>query len=282
MRWLFGILLLANLILFLWDSTQPAVNQGAPAPLPATVAGVAPLVLVGEQRALPTSPPAQLAEAATPAVPQSESQPLTTEPEVTPAKVAEAPVPPEQPEPEPTPAPAPAPPPVSAPTPSPEPEPVVAPAVTAECTRFGPFSDEDRARAAARFLAGQNVYATLATEGETRDARYIAYLPAADSRAAALERLRELKAKGIDSFIMGGAFNNAISLGVFSQQESALRLVAQMERRGYAVKIYSQERASAIHWLELGRRNTDRMSRELAATLTRRYPEARYEARSCP
>lgn len=276
MRWLFGSLLLANLVLFLWDSTQPTVYQGAPAPLPATVAGVAPLVLVGEQRALPTSPPAQLAEAATAAVPQSESQPFATEPEV-PAK---APAPTEQPEPEPTPAPAP--PAVSAPTPPPEPEPVVAPVIAAECTRFGPFSDEDRARAAARFLAGQNVYATLTTEGETRDARYIAYLPAADSRAAALERLRELKAKGIDSFIMGGAFNNAISLGVFSQQESALRLVTQMERRGYAVKIYSQERESAIHWLELGPRNTDRMSRELAATLTKRYPEARYEARSCP
>lgn len=280
MRWLFGLLLLANLVLFLWQSTGPSASRGSPSLPPATMAGVPTLVLVGERRGTPATAAAETTETvrepvpepratAAPIVvagPESETvEPPTAEPQVAPTSRPDAST--EQ---------------TARASDPPEPAPIEPPAVATECVRLGPFASEGEARAAARYLSNRRVYPTLAVEGEERDLRYIVYLPAAPSRAAALERLRELKAKGIDSFVMGGSLRNAISLGVFSQHESAQRLIREMEERGYQVEIHEQRRESPVYWLELGPKNTDRLSRELAAALKRRYPDASLEAGSCP
>ncbi len=272
MRWLFGLLLLANLVLFLWPNATPTARDRVPASVPATVPGVPPLELVGERAA------------AQPAAAQEESPRPTAESSAAPTPVS-APEPVAPPAPAPTPV-ASAGEPTGAAPDAAEEKPPAAPDVQAEqegsCTRLGPFRAEDRARSAARYLAERRVYTAVASEGEAHDARYIVYLPSPGSRAAALERLRELKAKGIDSFVLGGALNNAISLGVFSQRESAMRLMAEMETRGYAVKLSSQERETPTYWLELGPKNSGRLSEALAQAVQRRYPEAHSWDRPCP
>lgn len=275
MRWLFGLLLLANLVLYLWTTTQPSVQSGEAASLPATVPGVPALKLVREQRAQTTvaeardakSPPAPAEAIAPPAeaaVPEDNTPPPVQRP-------AEQPVEPPSPPPPDTAEQS------AAATPPPTPEPVAD-----QCLRMGPFRAEGRARAAGRYLTERRVYTSLTTEGEARDARYIVYLPPAHSRAAALDRLRELQAKGIDSFILGGELKNAISLGVFSQRESALRLMDQMHGRGYPVELSSQERTTPTYWLELGPKNSGRLTDALAEAVAHRYPEARRWDRPCP
>lgn len=313
MRWLFGLLLLANLVLYLWSTSRPSSAVVTAIP-PATVAGVPSLVLVGERdqatpvpvaaESTPSSAPSQesvavSAPAETRDEPRAEtksSAPVETAQEMTQPSTGNEDTtrPQRDAEPEPTSVTttqAASPEPEAAPATAfdtqaapaePEPEPAPEPVAVSECARIGPFEDEERARAASRDLAAQRVYVTLSAEGEARDPRYIVYLPATSSRAAALEKLRELKANGIDSFIMGGDFRNAISLGVFSQAESAQRLMASMERRGYQTRLYSQERETQVFWLELGPKNTERLSQGLLTTLAQRYLPARYEARPCP
>ncbi len=277
LRWLFGILLLANLSLFVWksgDEIKVARNH-EPA---ATVPGIPGLTLlseapVPEQPAAVTPPPAspQPAPESTPAPPVVEKpateQPIDVAKNDVPAQ--STPTPPEQP------AEVPEAPPVVATVTAPKEDPF--------CVRLGPFQDEKPARDAIADLAASQIFATLLTEGEARPSRYIVYLKPAKSRQAALETLRELRAKKIDSFVFSsGELRNGVSLGIFSQQASARRLQQKMKREGYNALMVTRKGETQRFWISLGPKNTQRLSNELHAALQERYQEADYQREACP
>lgn len=63
------------------------------------------------------------------------------------------------------------------------------------------------------------------------------------SRDRALAVLQQLRADGIDSFLIGdGELKNAISLGFFSQQASAERLARRYQNIGHVVSIFEVKR----------------------------------------
>ncbi|GAB4349485.1 MAG: hypothetical protein Kow006_11230 [Gammaproteobacteria bacterium] len=281
MRWLVGILVLANLSLFLWKSGDEiqATRHTEPPP---TVPGVASLTLLSE---LPEGEPAEAKAAAeTPPVTEQTvvaggeeeaSQAAAAETQPPGAQSEEAASAAEPREEESTPAEEAAAESPAAIAEAPPPEPF--------CVRLGPFREEQPARSAIADLAASGVFATFVQEGESSPTRYIVYLPPAPSRKAALETLRELRRKKIDSFVFSsGELKNGISLGIFGQQGSAERLLKEMEGKGYRPRMLTRQGEQPRYWLTLGPKNAAKLSEELQAALQERYPEAGYNREACP
>lgn len=282
MRWLVGILLLANLSLFLWKSGDEiqVTRHTEPA---ATVPGVSGLTLLSEAPVAPTTPVAQ--PPAERAMPVESPDAESAEPAETVAQTTESSAPVAEPEP--------VTPPQEATTETTEPQPAAEEKAPVDvvavsppepfCARLGPFAEEKSARAAIADLAAGQVFATLVTEGESRPTRYIVYIPPAASRQAALETLRELRSKKIDSFVFSsGELRNGVSLGIFGQRSSATRLLNDMKRKGYEATLLEREGEEQRFWISLGPKNAVRLTEDLQAALRERYAEARYSREECP
>ncbi len=295
MRWAVGLLLLANISLFVWkigDRGQAAVERPPP---PATDAGVPGLVLlreIGAETATAVAPaPSPGRTREEPAPSAGPAAAIEKAREVTASPPAAAP---SEPEPEPAPRPVatpepsvaepPAVPEIAAAAPAKEPvPPAVEPPPVAQCVRIGPFSDEAPARAAAERLRAQRVFATLAPETVAVESRYWVYLPPASSREEALGALDRLQEQGFDSFVVGsGEYRNAISLGVFSTPEAARRLQVRVREQGWNPRTAPRERSGTRYWLDLGERNSARFGAEIEEPLRRRFEEAETVRLACP
>lgn len=65
---------------------------------------------------------------------------------------------------------------------------------------------------------------------------YMVYLPAAQNKKAAEKRISELQKKGIGNYFLitnGNQFRNAISLGIFKNEEAARNLIAELYKLGF-------------------------------------------------
>ena len=70
------------------------------------------------------------------------------------------------------------------------------------------------------------------------------------SRKEALRRLRELQSRGIDSYVIPtGDLANGISLGMFSNRESALALQQSVRQQGYQPEILDIVREQKEIWI---------------------------------
>lgn len=120
------------------------------------------------------------------------------------------------------------------------------------CPAIGPWGSADEARRVVESLAAAGVKAGVRTV-ELKGAKvYWVYLPPFAERAQAMRKLRELQAKGIDSFVVsGGGDANAISLGSFAARDSALGIQSRLRGAGYAADIREQQRDLQQTWVVL-------------------------------
>lgn len=101
------------------------------------------------------------------------------------------------------------------------------------CVEWGPLSESDRARALAS-LEPLDLSRLLTQKKVEVIASYWVFLPPAANRAAADQRLADLRANGIKdiSVIETGPQRNAISLGVFRSEEAARSRLAAVQAQG--------------------------------------------------
>lgn len=122
-------------------------------------------------------------------------------------------------------------------------------ALVAQCFNVGPFQSPAGAE---RFMS-KMVRSGLVARIEERKAEgkdYWVYVPPFTNRARAEERLRELRAKGIESFIVAeGAFVNAISLGHFSKKELAQDFRQKMTDAGVVVEFREMPNEGHVNWV---------------------------------
>lgn len=118
------------------------------------------------------------------------------------------------------------------------------------CLAIGPW---DTAQAAERSLALNNemgLVGRIERLSLRKNQLHWVYLPAFDSRKEASDRLRELHFKGVDSFIVTeGEDENAVSLGYFSNKESAIGLQTKMINAGYRVEVRETWKDVVEYWL---------------------------------
>jgi len=103
------------------------------------------------------------------------------------------------------------------------------------CLEWGPFGENDRARALAELdpLALGKLVSQRRVEATTA---WWTFLPPFANKAAADKRIAELKAAGLkDLFVVdGGPQRFAISLGAFKTEEAASAQLAELAKQGVA------------------------------------------------
>ena len=158
----------------------------------------------------------------------------------------------------------PVPPPTIAPEkPAPSPAPAgraVAPALAAEpakpakevCSSVGPFPQEAPAAGLVDALSKAGVESVLDSNVVEKEAQYWVVLPPEDSRRKALQTLRELQARKIDSYLISsGELKNAISLGLFTRDELAKGVQEKIKEAGYPAEIRLKERSESEFWVRI-------------------------------
>ena len=131
-------------------------------------------------------------------------------------------------------------------------EPAPAGPAAAGCPAVGPFADEGVADSVVTALDGAGFEATARDVEVPSATVFWVFLPVAADREQALRRLRELHARGIESFVVAsGADANAISLGTFQSRDSALGVQSRMTAAGYPAEIRPVTRNLRQQWVVL-------------------------------
>ena len=115
------------------------------------------------------------------------------------------------------------------------------------CWELGPF---EQASEAERLQLPTGIQRLKIGRSRVRvPAGFYVLVPPAANREAARQTVERLKAKGVrDSWLFAsGPLRNAISLGMFSKQENAMRRKRQIEKMGFAVRLQRRERVVEGH-----------------------------------
>lgn len=120
-------------------------------------------------------------------------------------------------------------------------------APVAQCFTVGPFttsSDKFVAR-----MKGKG-FSVRVEHRKAEGKDYWVYVPPFTNRGRAEEKLSELRAKGVESFIVGeGRFVNAISLGHFSKKELAQSFRDKMTAAGIVVEYREMASEGNVDWV---------------------------------
>lgn len=119
------------------------------------------------------------------------------------------------------------------------------------CLAAGPFEDMFVGQDVVEQLASLDLDPDLrAVDRTTDDSDYRVMIPPASSLQNAFRKLRELKAREIDSYVITrGPDALGISLGVFSTREGAESLAETRRKSGYQVEISEIQRLDREYWI---------------------------------
>lgn len=165
-------------------------------------------------------------------------------------------------------------------------ESVSPPAVTADarpvegCPAVGPFVNDADADRVAKAFATHHIDSSTVGIDRADAPLYWVYLPPFSTRQGAIRKLRELQAKGVDSFVVTeGADLNAISLGSFASHDSALGVRSRMRASGYEVGIREQTKDIRQVWVVLADPRAQGFAEFVPADL---QTNVRLERQACP
>ena len=122
-----------------------------------------------------------------------------------------------------------------------------------ECYTIGPLENEDDISALSAWFSAQGSQATLRSDERREVTSTWVFLPPLESREAAAARVREMQAANIDDIyvIPRGDMANAISLGLYSQNDSLQRRVSQLEGRGFTPSVLPRYRTATASWFDV-------------------------------
>lgn len=120
-----------------------------------------------------------------------------------------------------------------------------------DCMAVGPFSDVFSGQALVRQLQALDMKVKLqAFDQPTGKNDYRVLIPPADSLQDAFRKLRELKSRNIDSYVITqGKYALGISLGVFADASAAQTMQADREKAGYKVEVAQIPRYNREFWV---------------------------------
>ena len=238
MRWIFITLVLLNGAYFGWEFWQQSQHANSTAVAAKTLPPLAGarLQLLTERLPAPSSP------APPPTISQDASAPSATQVQGSPMAASSSPGTQQVASQAETPA--------ASATPSGSP----APGAQAKklCTVVGPFPDDGDSGKLVQQLASVGVDAVLDSKITKREMQYWVILPPKSSRREALQTLRELQARKIDSYLIAsGDLQDAISLGLFTREELAKGVQEKVKEAGYPAEIRTKERTESQFWVRI-------------------------------
>lgn len=132
------------------------------------------------------------------------------------------------------------------------------------CSMIGPFKALLQAEYFAERLKALDINASVEQVEVPGEDGFWVYQASQLSRKAALRRLYEFQAKGVDSYIIPrGELENGISFGIYPSQEQAEVRRAEIEALGFVAEIKSAERSYQEIWLVLQPQEAAKADEEL-------------------
>jgi len=128
------------------------------------------------------------------------------------------------------------------------------PVVPGSCFSIGPFDNEGDAEAfRSKQLADRVSKIDERPDNDLKKKLFWVYLAPQTSDQMAQQKLQDLKRKGIKDYmlIQKGGLKNAISLGVFSSQESVNKRLAELGEKGYQPVVVPRYEAEKAYWVDL-------------------------------
>ena len=121
------------------------------------------------------------------------------------------------------------------------------------CTTLGPFDTPQDLRDARQALGSRVVRMRSRQEQTGQPSAWWVHLPAAATRAQALEQARLLGARNIaDYFVVGsGDQANTVSLGLFRDQANARKRVNEVVAAGFPARMSERSENVPEYWLDL-------------------------------
>lgn len=172
--------------------------------------------------------------------------------------------------------------PVNEPDPAEEaPLPVQPVAAAKQCFNIGPFSTEAELRKLAGSLRGKG-FTTRTDTRKVNEKDFWVFIPPFTNRTKAEERLRDLRAQGIEGFVVKeGVFVNAISLNHFSRKELADAFLGQMQKAGVVVEYREIAKPAKQFWLYTAPGNAKADLRGAIEEYLLSHDDARKEITAC-
>ncbi len=161
-----------------------------------------------------------------------------------------------------------------------------APAVpgrVAICYSLGTLQDRLLVERVLGELGAGGLGATVRTEERRGDLYgYWVLLPAQPNLADAQARIAELQQRGIDSFVVGtGEYRNAVSLGFFHGRPAAEALEARIRKLGFNPRLVLRYRQETQYWLDFDEAASEKFSDAAWARLGEAYPMLGRYVRDC-
>lgn len=121
------------------------------------------------------------------------------------------------------------------------------------CLALGPFATPQDLRNARQALAAQATRMRSRQEQASQTSGWWVYLPAAGSRAQALEQARQLGAHQVGDYfvVSSGDQSNTISLGLFKDPANARKRRDEVVAAGFPARMSERSESVPEYWLDL-------------------------------
>ncbi|WP_334079277.1 hypothetical protein [Microbulbifer sp. M83] len=144
----------------------------------------------------------------------------------------------------------------------------------AVCTLVGPFEEGYQGEDVVQRLRALQLDAELREVEVPGQMRYWVYLEPLSSRREAFNRLRELQAAGVDSYVIPkGSLTHGISFGIFSERDRAQLLSDELRAQGIDAQMREEPQMIAEQWVVLAPGAADALAGDFWAQLQLDYPE---------
>ncbi|MCB1560583.1 MAG: SPOR domain-containing protein [Xanthomonadales bacterium] len=126
-------------------------------------------------------------------------------------------------------------------------------AATLECLEIGPFPGRPEMERAFNALTPLATRIQFREDVQRHQRGWWVYLPAPDSREAALAVARDLSAHGLRDYyvVTAGSNENTVSLGLFRERDNAEKRRAEVREAGYAAEIAPRIDERPEFWISL-------------------------------
>lgn len=250
MRWIFVLLLAANVAYFGWElDRETTIRQResrALAAVPVTAQRLQLLEELAQPPSVRTAPPEPVAMSV-PETASPESELVTELPPIT----------------------------------VPDTAPVV---ITYSCFRYGPLLDQDQLESLQQWFTARQVEVASSFTEEQGRALFWIYLAPQGTREEAMATLQDMQNKGIGDFrlINRGDLQNAISLGLFSSREAVNARLEELKEKGYVPVVVPYSDVKRIYSLEVQIADGSTVLTEMQQGYPARFESAAMECKQAP
>lgn len=153
---------------------------------------------------------------------------------------------------------------------------------TAVCLEWGEFSGNDFTRASTT-LSGLNLGDKLTQRQIEHVSGYWVYIPPLKTRAEADRKVGQLKARGVmEYFVVNevGVWQNAISLGIFKTEEAAQKHLGSLAAKG-VISAKVGERTSKLTFTIFELKNLDAGMADKVRALQKEFPGSEVKTLAC-